>query len=54
MDTAAVNIDQFLSDEDISDLKNYAFKNGITLFYCSPIFGVKIRDKYFQEENIKI
>ena len=44
----------FLTDERTSLIKTYAVKNGYNLYDFDGIFGVLIRDKYFQENNIVI
>ena len=54
METAAVDTEKFLSDKDLSKLKNYAFKKGNNIQYYTGIFAVIIRDKYLQLKGIDI
>ena len=53
-DTVDLNIGKFISDDDILQIKEYAFKDGSPLLYYSPIFAIKIRDRYFDETGINI
>jgi hypothetical protein len=52
LETAAVELDKFLTVEDLQTMKTYAFKNGNSLAYYSVIFGLIIRDKYLKCKNI--
>lgn len=52
MRTAAVELDKFLRKEDINFIKQYAYKEGQSLAYYAPIFGIIIRDKYLQIKGI--
>ena len=38
----------YLTAEDLSSVKAYAFNNGRTLFECLKIVGLKARDAYFK------
>jgi len=54
MDTAAVELDKFLSDADIDSLKILAYKEGNPLLYYSPVFAIPIRDKYLSIKGINV
>lgn len=52
METAAIEPERFLSTDDLNKLKQFAFKQGNSLQYYAPVFGVIIRDKYFEIKGI--
>lgn len=51
---AVVFPDKFLQPEEVSVLKNDAYVQGLTLMEYMKIIAVMARDKYFEENNIKI
>ena len=51
---SAVELDKFISNEDIDFLKKYAYKQGNPLQYYSIIFGILIRDKYLSIKGIDV
>ena len=51
---AVVYPSKFLSDEEISVLKDDAFKNGLTLTSYMKVIAVMARDRYFKENGIDV
>lgn len=54
MNLAAVDLDKVISNDDIDFLKKFAYNEGNTLLYYSPIFGILIRDKYLSMKGIDV
>jgi hypothetical protein len=54
IDTAGMYLDRFISNSDIDFLKILAYKEGNSLLYYTPIFGVLIRDKYLSIKEIDV
>lgn len=54
IETASIALEKFFSEEDIIKIKEFAFNNGKTLAYYGGMFGVLIRDKYFESKHIPI
>lgn len=54
IETASIALEKFFSDDDIVKIKEFAYNNGKTLAYYGGMFGVLIRDKYFEYKNIPI
>jgi hypothetical protein len=52
--TAAVELEKFISNEDIENLKQFAYKEGNPLMYYSTIFAILIRDKYLSIKGIDV
>lgn len=44
----------YLSDEEIETIKQYAYQEGHNIVNYDLIFGILIRDKYFSNNNIKV
>lgn len=53
IETAAVEPEKFLSQEDLAKVKRFAFEKGNSYQYYSGIFGILIRDKYLSMKGIK-
>ena len=51
---AVVFPEKFLQPEEVTILKNDAYVQGLTLMEYMKIIAVMARDKYFEENNIKI
>ena len=51
---AVVFPEKFLQPEEVNALKNDAYIQGLTLMEYMKIIAVMARDKYFEENNIKI
>ena len=43
---------QYLSPEDINHIKNVAYAEGVTLSEFNFVFGIEVRNKYFEDNNI--
>ena len=54
IETAIVELDKFLTKEDVDTVKMRAFKDGHPLAYYAPIFGILIRNKYLKLKNIDV
>jgi hypothetical protein len=54
MEIARDCFDQLFSKEEKDEIKLEAYKRGINLLEIYPILGVKIRDRYFKEEKIRV
>lgn len=54
IETASIALDKFFSEEDITKIKDFAYNHGKTLAYYGGMFGVLIRDKYFEIKSIPI
>jgi hypothetical protein len=52
--TAAVELEKFISKEDIDFLKKIAYQQGNPLLYYSSVFGIIIRDKYLSIKGINM
>lgn len=44
----------FISGEDLTIIKTYAFANGLPLFSCLKILGLLVRDAYLKSHGIAI
>ena len=51
---AVVFPEKFLKPEEVDILKNDAYAQGLTLMEYMKIIAVMARDKYFEENNIKV
>lgn len=54
IETATVELEQFLDAQSIEVMKEYAFKNGRPLAYYAPLFAIPIRDKYLEIRGIAV
>lgn len=54
LETATIDIEKFLDEESIEKIKLYAFNEGRPIAYYAPLFGIMIRDKYFEYKEIEI
>ena len=54
IETASIAIEKFFSEEDVVKIKEFAYNEGKTLAYYGGMFGILIRDKYFDFKNIPI
>lgn len=54
LETVAVEPDMFFEKADLEKLKQFAYAKGNSLQYYSPIFGIKIRDKYLGIKKINV
>jgi hypothetical protein len=54
IETASVELDKFLNEQDLLKVKNFAFNQGANVQYFSIVFALIIRDKYFKDKKIKI
>ena len=54
METSTIELSKFLHDSDLEKVKLYAFTEGRPWAYYAPIFGILIRDKYFEMKGIDI
>lgn len=54
IETASIHLEYFICDEDLSKIKDFAFKAGKNMAYYGSMIGVIIRDAYFKHENINL
>lgn len=54
IETATVALDRFFSEQDMRDLKSFAFNAGRDLAAYGSMIGVMIRDEYFKKRGIPI
>ena len=48
------NISSYLDDEGIDNLKTVAYTAGIDISHLGILYGIAIRDKFFDDEKIKV
>ena len=48
IETATIELSRFINESDLEKVKLYAFNEGKPLAYYAPVFGILIRDKYFE------
>ena len=48
------NYSKILDDKELERVKDNAFDNGLDLFNYNILFGITIRDKFFEQNNLKI
>ena len=54
IETATVELSKLISKVDLEKVKTFAFNDGKPLAYYAPIFGILVRDKYFEMKGIDI
>lgn len=54
LETAATEPEKFFTQSDIVQIKELAFKKGLSLMTYTNILGVLIRDKYFKQKGMNI
>jgi hypothetical protein len=54
LEQISVEPEQFLDQDGITQLKEYAFNKGMPLQYYTPVYGITIRDKFLLAKGIKI
>lgn len=52
IETSVVDLSVFLDIDTISAIKKKAYNEGKPLAYYSPVYGIKIRDRYLKEKGI--
>jgi hypothetical protein len=53
-ETATVELSRFISEDNLSRVKMYAFENGKPFAYYAPVFAIPIRDRYLKLKGIDV
>jgi hypothetical protein len=54
LDAAIIDLSKFVNESDLNKIKLYAFNDGRSLAFYSPIFALLTRDKYFETKGINV
>ncbi|MCH5331512.1 MAG: hypothetical protein J1E33_03785 [Alistipes sp.] len=54
IDTASIELEKLLDEQDVDKVKRYAYNNGKSLFYYGSLIGVLVRDLYFSRKGIDV